>query len=174
MDASIWGGGNISFKDLMNEIVDCSNSDIFIVAASEWDWIDSYLIPFGEDLDFCLCGHEIRECCIIRNRYTGHERVVGNCCVNKFMTTESDLVFQCISRLRVDITKSLNSATIEYAYRKLAISEWEYNFYYDIKKKRKPSYKVLKIKTRINKNVLKIFNRDKKRNDGLTEEVKKL
>lgn len=158
---SIWGGGDISFKDLMNEIVSCSNSDIFSVAAGEWDWIDSYLIPFDEDLDFCLCGHEIRECCIIRNRYTGYERVVGNCCVNKFMKTESDLVFQCVNRLRSDITKSLNLATIEYAYRKCAISGWEYKFCYNIMKKRKPSYKVLKVKIRINKQVLNMFNRNK-------------
>lgn len=158
---STWGGGDISFKDLMNEIVSCSNSNIFSVAAGEWEWIDSYLIPFGEDLDFCLCGHEIRECCIIRNGYNGHEKVVGNCCVNKFMKTESDLVFQCINRLRLDITKSLNPATIEYAYQKCAISTWEYKFYYNITKKRKLSHKQFKIKTRINQTVLNMFNRDK-------------
>ncbi len=158
---SIWGGGDISFKDLMNEIVSCSNSDVFSVAAGEWDWIDSYLIPFDEDLDFCLCGHEIRECCIIRNRYTGHESVVGNCCVNKFMKTESDLVFQCVNRLRSDITKSLNPATIEYAYGKCVISEKEYNFSYDTIKKRKLSYKQLKWRIDINKRVLNIFNRNK-------------
>ena len=145
----------------MNEIISCSNSDVWSAASTEWDWIDSYFIQFGDDLDFCLCGHEIRECCIIRNRYNGHERTVGNCCVNKFMKTESDLVFQCISKLRSDITKSLNPATIEYAYRKCAISTWEYKFYYNIMKKRKLSYKQSQLKIRINKSVLNIFNRNK-------------
>jgi hypothetical protein len=145
----------------MKIIIDCSNSKIWNDAAKEWDWIDSYLIPFDEDLDFCLCGHLIRECCIIRNRNNGHERVVGNCCVNKFMTTESDLVFQCINRLHSNITNSLNSATIEYAYRKCAISPWEYEFYYDVMRKRKLSSKQAQIKIRINKTVLNIFNRNK-------------
>lgn len=145
----------------MAEIVSCSNSNVFSVAAGEWEWIDSYLIPFDEDLDFCLCGHEIRECCVIRNRYNGNERVVGNCCVNKFMKTESDLVFQCINKLRSDITKSLNPATVEYAYRKCVISTWEYKFYHNIMKKRKLSHKQLKIKKRVNQNVLNIFNRNK-------------
>lgn len=160
---STWGGGDISFKDLMNEIVSCSNSNVFTVAAGEWEWIDSYLIPFGEDLDFCLCGHEIRECCIIRNRYNGREKVVGNCCVNKFMKTESDLVFQCINRLRLDITKSLNPATIEYAYRKFVISKKSYNFCYDVWRRRNftLSPKQLKYKIDINRRVLNIFNRNK-------------
>lgn len=153
------GGGYISFQDLITEIVSCSKSQTWNIAVMEWDWIDSYLIPFDQALDFCLCGHLIRECCIIRNRYTGNERIVGNCCVNKFMKTESDLVFQCIHRLRADITNSLNPATIEYAYRKCAISPWEYKFYYDIMRKRKLSYKQSQIKIRINDTVLKMFNR---------------
>lgn len=75
------------------------------------------------------------------------------------METESDLIFQCIRRLQLDVTKSLNVATVEYAYEKCVITSWEYNFYHDIMRKRNLTHKQHAIKLRINQMVLNRFRK---------------
>lgn len=37
-----------------------------------------------DDFTKCLCGHAIKECCIIYHRQTREEYIVGNECINQF------------------------------------------------------------------------------------------
>jgi len=149
---------------LMRRIIELSEADIWEKAKLEWVWIDTFFIADGDEYETCLCGHyPIKECCVIRNKKNGRETIIGNCCINKFMDTESDLIFQCIRRLQDDIEKSLNVATIEYAYRMRVISRWEYNFYYDVRSKRNLSYKQTAVKLKINERVLNRFRKGYKK-----------
>jgi len=151
---------NISKYQLFDRIVEKSESSEWGKAVLEWEWTETYIIEEDEDPETCLCGHyPIKECCVITNKKNGNVAIVGNCCINKFMDTESDLIFQCIKRIQADITKSLNTATIEYVYAKRIITDWEYNFYKSIGKKRNLSYKQETIKIKINKNVLNRFRK---------------
>jgi hypothetical protein len=93
--------------------------------------------------------------------HNGKEAIVGNCCINKFLKTESSLIFQCIKRIQLDLSKSLNPATLEYAYQKCVINTTEYYFYKDKWRKSNASLspKQFRWKLRINEAVLKRFRR---------------
>lgn len=161
MDASMLGGGNISRYQLFQEIIKLSESEIWEEAVREWELNRIYVIEPDEEPEICLCGHyPIRECCIIRNKINNIEALVGNCCINKFMDTDSDLIIQALKRVLKDIANSFNSASIEYARNKRIISEWEYKFYTDIHRKHKDnlSFNQERVKIKINKKILRHFS----------------
>lgn len=153
-DANIWGGGNISEYLLTERIVELSEADEWGKAVLEWELDHIYFID-GDDAETCLCTHyPINEVCVIRNKKNGLSTHVGNCCVKKFMDSESDLVFQALKRVIADNTKSFNVAAIEYVFRRRIITAWDYKFYSDILRKRLLSPKQEKQKLRINKVIL--------------------
>lgn len=154
---------------LYKELLKLSVSDKIAEAIKEWEWTKTYFIEPDEDPETCLCGHyPIRECCIITNKETGEEVIVGNCCINRILETESDLIFQALKRVKKDITKSLNLAVIEYAYRKHIINEWEYEFYKSIMCKRELSPKQRSKKLSINAKILSSFRKNTESKKGIT------
>ena len=154
---------------LYEELLKISVSDEIAKAIKEWEWTDTYLIEPDEDPETCLCGHyPIRECCIITNKITGEEVIVGNCCINRIVETESDLIFQALKRVKKDATKSFNFAVIEYAYRKHIINTWEYEFYKNIMRKRKLSPKQYSKKLNINVKILNSLRKNTESKKGIT------
>ena len=145
----------MSEYQLTQGIIALSESEIWDAARLEWE-----LETVFEDPDYstCLCGHyPIKELCIIRNEKNGNEATVGNCCVKKFMGLPSQEIAAAVKRVKGDIDKSLNGATIELAYKNDWIDDWEYEFYYDIMRKRNISSKVLKCKRDINEKIINIM-----------------
>ena len=136
---------------LAKEIIELSISNTWEEAKKEWFLSTIY---FSHSYENCLCGHEIIECCVLENTLNKNRCVVGNICVNNFMGIESNLIFDAIKRVKKDISKSLNSDTIHYAYEKRWINEWEKTFYFHTLGKRKPSEKQLFKRQQINQKIL--------------------
>ena len=121
-------------QTLVTELLYLSNHLEWNLAKDEW-LLDT--IYFDDNKQTCLCGHyPILEICVIKNKDTKEKATVGNCCVKNFLDLPSDKIFSAIKRIKIDIEKSLNIETIEFAYSKKWINDWELNFYSDTFKKR--------------------------------------
>ena len=84
-----------------------------------------------------MCGHfPIIELCVLSNRVNANQATVGNCCVKKFIGLPSDKIFEAMKRIRNDSAKSANAETIQHAFERHWINEWEKNFYINIMRKR--------------------------------------
>ncbi len=145
---------------LIQEILSLSVADTWEFAKSEWELSEIY---FSDEPETCLCGHyPIIELCEIRNKKNQRITIVGNCCVNKFMGLPSEKIFQAVKRIRKDSEKSLNSETIELAYSKNWINDWEYKFYIDTLRKRLLTENQGLKRKQINEKVLFKINKDRK------------
>lgn len=142
----------MSEYQLTAAIIALSRAKNWDQAKLEWLLAEIY---FEETPQTCLCGHfPIIEICVLNNKLNGNTAEVGNCCVKKFVGLPSDKIFQAVKRVKKDIAKSLNAETIEHAYNKGWIDDWERKFYFDIMRKRVLSKKQDTIKERINRTVL--------------------
>jgi len=142
----------ISEYKLIEEILKVSKSKNWDTARLEWG-LDS--IDYSEDeFETCSCGHyPIKELCFLVNKINGNKIMVGNCCVNKFITS-SDKLFKIREKVVQDISKSFNADYIDMMHNKKVITDWEYDFYLNIWRKRKLSEKQFSIKLKINKKIL--------------------
>ena len=116
---------------LTERILKLSNANDWESAKDEWA-VES--IFRSDEPGTCLCGHQpIYEQCVIVNLQNGHETIVGNVCVNKFLGLPSDKLFTGINRITAKPTRSLNVETIDYAFEKRWINDYEKNFYLNTK-----------------------------------------
>jgi hypothetical protein len=126
-------------------------------AKLEWRLAEVYE---AEEAETCLCGHyPIIEICVLLNHVNRQKATVGNCCVKKFIGLPSDKIFQAIKRVRKTTTKSLNAETIEHAFDRGWITEWERNFYSSIMRKRSLSKNQSAKKIEVNERVLACMRR---------------
>jgi hypothetical protein len=147
---------NMSEYKLTTELLKLSQSQIWDEAKLEWDLID---VEKVEDSEECLCGHyPILEICTIKNNKTNKESRVGNCCVKKF-NNKSDKIFRSIAKTRKNTEKSLNSETLEFAFKNKWIKDWDYKFYMNILRKRKLSEKQMNCKKDINGKIINRLNK---------------
>lgn len=137
---------------LTTELLKLSNSKDWDIAKLEWDSIN---IEKVKESETCLCGHyPISEVCILENKNTKYTIRVGNCCVKKF-NDKPDKIFKAIKRIKEDISKSVNSETLDFCLQKKYISKKDSYFYMSILRKRKLSDKQLKWKQDTNKKIIK-------------------
>jgi hypothetical protein len=109
-----------------------------------------------DEPDTCLCGHfPIIEICLLRNRRNKNSAIVGNCCVKKFDTLPSDLIFQAVRRIQQDVERAINAETIDHAHQKGWINDWERGFYMNTWRKRKLSGAQHSTRVQINQKVLR-------------------
>ena len=140
---------------LMEEIVALSVSDVWSKAKFEWELETIYFLGSDEAAETCLCGHyPIRELCILRNIKNNKTTTVGNVCVTKFIGLPAGVIFRSVENIKKSIHQSLNRETIEYAYSKGIINDWELKFYADTMRKRKLSDKQRSKRTKINQKIL--------------------
>ncbi len=145
---------------LIREIILLSVADTWEFAKSEWELSEIY---FSDGPETCLCGkNPIIELCEIRNKKNQQIAIVGNCCVNKFIGLPSGKIFQAVKRIRKDREKSLNSETIDLAYSKNWINDWEYKFYIDTIRKRLLTENQGLKRRQINEKILFKINKDRK------------
>ncbi|QQR61051.1 hypothetical protein IPH19_01125 [Candidatus Uhrbacteria bacterium] len=136
---------------LITELLKLSQSQKWAEAQQEWD-LDN--VVRADEPETCMCGHfPIIEICLIRNIKTSSVARVGNCCVKKFID-KSDKIFRSIAKVKKDIDKSFNKETIEFAYNKSWINQWERDFYFDIQRKRVLSDKQTKKKVALNQKIV--------------------
>lgn len=138
---------------LTEEIIALSESENWAFAKNEWEFTYAYM---SEEFQTCLCGrYPIHQICVLKNSENSNETEVGNCCVNKFLGIESaNKIFTSVKRIKDDSSRSMSIEVLEYLLEKKAISPSDYDFYSDIIKKRKFSYKQLEWKKRINKKLI--------------------
>jgi len=141
------------------EIIKLSQSGNWDIAKLEWKLKEIYKLEENDEPEHCLCGHSIIEVCIIENQQTNNEAIVGNVCVKKFLGLPSDKIFQAVKKIRKDNEKSLNAESIQYAYEKGWINDWEYQFSTNTIRKRKLSPKQINTRMQINKKMLNNMRR---------------
>lgn len=117
---------------LATELLKLSSSQIWDEAKLEWELVDTEKV---ENPQTCLCGHyPIVNICTIKNNKTNKIEIVGNCCVKKF-DDRFKKILDALTRVKKDLYKSLNSETIQFAFDKKYINEWERKFSIDTIKK---------------------------------------
>jgi len=149
----------MSENKLIEEIINLSDANTWDKAKLEWHLEEVYR---QDKPDTCLCGHfPINEICVLHNRVNGSRTEVGNVCVKKFLGLPSDTIFQALRRIAVDDTRAINAETIEHAFKKRWINEWEKKFYFDTMRKRKLTQRQLKKRIEINHSIIKKTARNK-------------
>lgn len=143
----------MSEYQLTTELIELSNAGTWDEAKLEWGlehvWRE-------DEPDTCLCGHyPIIEICQLRNRLNRSTAIVGNCCVKKFTNLPSDLIFQAVKRIQDDEERAINAETIDHAYQKGWINDWERKFYMDTWRKRKLTGAQRNTRIQINQKVLR-------------------
>ena len=127
-------------------------------AKLEWQLVNVFKQPQAGQ---CLCGKfPITEHCVLLNRKNGNIAIVGSVCVKKFLGLPADKIFQAISRIAKDLTRSLNAEAIDFAHKKRWINDWERKFCFDNLHKKKLSWAQRQTRSQINQKVLRRFQSD--------------
>lgn len=139
---------------LFEAIVKESVADDWIKAKQEWKPYDFYCVETGNVS--CCCGKfPIMNICVIKHESLDKKLIVGNCCITRFMDLPiSNKIFTSSTKLKKDITKSLNIDVIHYLREINIINDYEYQFYLDRKSKRKLSDKQRMFKIKLNQKFL--------------------
>ncbi|MDM1041691.1 MULTISPECIES: hypothetical protein [Empedobacter] len=150
-----------NFK-LFEAITRESNSDSWLDAKKEWFPFDFYCDDTGNI--GCCCGKfPIRNICVIKHVDQPKTMVVGNFCITRFMDIPiSNKIFTSASKLKKDLTKSLNIDVVHYLREINIINDYEYQFYLDRKSKRKLSVKQKAFKIKINQKFLAWISENEK------------
>jgi hypothetical protein len=114
---------------LVGEILARSSAREWHDAKREWK-LSRIFISEPHDLGTCLCGHfPIREHCVLVNRETGAEVVVGNVCVKRFLELDFEELFAAFRKIMKSREAALSPKAIDHVHEKGWINEWERTFY---------------------------------------------
>lgn len=143
-------------KIFEEKIIEMSEANTFDEAKKEWE-LDH--IEYHRAWNKCICDHDIKELCFIRNILNNNKTIVGNVCIYTFMDMDVRSIFSSLKKIISEIASRPNDALIEYAYNKKWIYENEEEFLSSMKHKKKYSYKqslwIMKINERILKKIYK-------------------
>jgi len=141
---------------LFEEIIARSEAKNWDDAKLEWALADITIIEPEDPAETCLCGHHpIREVCTLVNEVNANTAIVGNVCVYKFIGLHSKPIVAGLKRVQADRDAALNEAALNFALAKGWITERDYRFGMDTRRKRKFSDAQLKWRRDINRRVLK-------------------
>ncbi len=102
---------------LQQELLSMSRDMEWDIARFEWQMIDLWQEQGGT----CLCGqHPITDHCLIHNRMTGAQAVIGNHCVRQFQNHDYSNLFDAVRRIR----KNPESATPAVLVKQAAKFGW--------------------------------------------------
>ncbi len=119
---------------LREHICSVSVAPFWEAAVREWELFG---IEKSEEWGQCPCGQKIKEHCFLRNRINDAVTHVGNVCVNRFMSIETDSLFQGLRKIAADSKAKPNAALIDYAFRTgFLFGQNEYEFLTDVARKR--------------------------------------
>lgn len=158
------------FKKLIEILLANSHAKEWDVARKEWKVKGIYFVDFDSTIgesayETCTCSHyPIKEVITIVNTITDNEFKVGNCCITKIIGEEKEnkrhkAIFNSLKN------KKLNKELIEQAYHAdKFINEWEYNFMYNIFRKRSCSPKQFNLYTKLTNTILNGYKAKFQRN----------
>jgi hypothetical protein len=140
---------------LTEGIIALSVADTWGDAKREWE-LESVFFTEPGDYGTCLCGHAIREHCVLTNRVNGNVAVVGNVCVMKFLGLDAEELFAAFRKIVKNPEAALSTKAIDYAYEHAWINDWERCFCLTTCRKSRPklSPSQLKIRCEINAKII--------------------
>ena len=126
---------------LPQRLTGLSESKIWPKNVAEWKLQDVYTLRPGEDTEYCLCSHWIRQVCVVKNDRNGSEAKIGNCCIRFFEKHSSSFagmhtVQDGLRRIRRDTSRAANIGLVDQAYRSGVLNAWERRFSIDTAKMR--------------------------------------
>jgi hypothetical protein len=123
---------------LLHELLSQSHASNWDEARPEWSFFDAYEAP---TLTHCLCGHGIKERCVLRNSITQCLALVGSSCVRQFMTelaceVPTNAIFASLKRVKRNPDKAMHKHLVKLAREKCRITPRAENWYARHSKKR--------------------------------------
>jgi hypothetical protein len=116
---------------LVQEMLSMSRASDWDEARLEWSFYDAY-----DETNFthCLCGHGIKERCVLHNRFTNCFALVGSSCVKEFMheicqKVPMDAIHASIKRVRKNPGKAVHEHLVKLAREKRRITDRAYGWY---------------------------------------------
>ncbi len=104
------------------------NQTSWHAARQEWQLQNIYEEPSN-----CICGHRIVQNCVLENRFTRFEAIVGNCCVKQFEREDMEVedgVYASLRRLTDDPEHTTaNAALLNHAFTLGILSQSDADFY---------------------------------------------
>lgn len=152
---------NSNHDQFKSELIQMSVSDNWNNAIQEWRVVDIYKLSSDEEDEFCLCGHPIRNICVVSNTVNEKQCNVGNICVKKFISEEPDQIFSSLDRIISDQDAGPSLELIKWAHERKIISDNEFKFCNDRFRSRKHSPKQLNWRRIINQKIIKYAIRKK-------------
>jgi hypothetical protein len=141
---------------LLHEMLSQSNASIWEEARLEWSFFDAY-----EDasMTHCLCGHEIKERCVLRNRFTECLALVGSSCVREFMTeitceVPTNAIFASLKRVKRSPDKAVHKHLVKLAREKCRITSHAENWYAKHNQKRALKHEETEYRRILNRRIL--------------------
>lgn len=109
---------------LRKQLLDLSDTQDWETARGQWKFYDCC---WDDTKGKCLCGHVIKERCVLKNERTSRLVIVGNCCVKHFLgdlpnTIATDACFASIKRVKKDIRKTLHRDIVRLAEQRCVIT----------------------------------------------------
>jgi len=131
-------------------------------ARLEWSFHEAYL---DATPTHCLCGHGIRERCVLHNASTNCFVLVGSKCVREFMyelcqEVPTGAIFASIRRVRADWSKPLHRHLVKMAHTKRHITPREVAWYLDNHRRRKLTLGELNYRIYLNGRILNPLSSD--------------
>jgi hypothetical protein len=141
---------------LKQELLKFSAAKVWEDAKLEWICDDVY---WQEHFTHCLCGHGIKERCILLNETTDAKVIVGNCCVKQFMAhlltdMPTDAMMASIKRVKRSPDKALHKKVVNIARRQEVITAWAEQWYLKTARKRELTEKEYGYRRRLNRKIL--------------------
>lgn len=136
---------------LIDSLLAKSTSTEWDIAKLEWELTQ---ITVGSDT--CSCGKtSIHRICLLTNVSTLQTAILGSTCVEKYLYINCEHIFK-------DVEKGFGNrfvklTTLEFAYSRKYISEWEFNVYNNLRSWKKLSDKQKVIRDKVNSRVSKLL-----------------
>ena len=141
---------------LRQELMNPGRSAVWDEAKLEWELQDTY---WEDDPTHCLCGHGIKERCVLFNKHTRCRALVGNCCVKRFApdlakSNSTEAVFASIRRVKKGYEKALHAQLVRRAREQKRISGWAEAWYLRYRRLRSLTPKEVAYRRRLNVRIL--------------------
>ncbi len=138
-------------KKLIENLLSKSLSTVYDTAKLEWELSE---ITIG--VATCSCGKTpIHHICLLTNISTGQTAILGSTCVEKYLHIGCEHIFKDIAKGFVD--RFIKPATVEFAFKRGYITEWELDVYNSLRSWKKLSDKQKGIRDKVNSRVSRLL-----------------
>lgn len=132
---------------LIDSLLAKSRDTEWDIAKLEWE-----LTQITVGTGTCSCGKTpIHRICLLTNVSTAQTAILGSTCVEKYLYINCEHIFKDVEKGFGD--RFVKLATLEFAYSRGYVTEWEFNVYQDLRSWRKLSEKQKGVRDKVNSRV---------------------